>query len=39
MTELSDTARAYHNLGVPVIPFQIIRNDNGIFDKKPVLER
>jgi putative DNA primase/helicase len=35
MTDLKAAAQAYHEQGIPVIPFQITKKDNGEWDKRP----
>src|SRR5271157_6515534 len=33
--DIKAAAQAYHELGIPVIPFKISQKDNGEYDKKP----
>ncbi len=34
-TDIKDAAQAYHELGIPVIPFKISQKESGEYDKKP----
>jgi len=36
--DLLAAARAYHELGVPVVPFKLTLKDNGEYDKKPSVQ-
>ena len=35
--QLLAAAHAYHELGIPVIPFKLTKKENGEFDKKPYI--
>jgi putative DNA primase/helicase len=34
-TDIKAAAQAYHELGIPVIPFKLTQKENGEYDKKP----
>jgi putative DNA primase/helicase len=34
-TDIKAAAQAYHELGIPIIPFKLSKKDNGEYDKKP----